>query len=73
MECSERQQLQEDWVAEHDRLCQALEEYEVKLAVVPYPEFDRLRRVTSAARAASDRAREMLVQHELQHGCTRLR
>jgi hypothetical protein len=59
MGSSERQQLQEDWAAEHDRLSQALEEYEVKLAVVPYSEFDRLSRVASAARAASDRAREM--------------
>jgi hypothetical protein len=65
MECGESQQLKEYWVAEHDRLCQALEEYEARMAVVPLSEFERLGRLTSAARAACDRARELLRRHEL--------
>jgi hypothetical protein len=70
MECGERQLLNECWVAEHDRLCQALEEYEAKMAVVPLSEFEHLGRLTSAARAACERAREVLDRHERQHGCS---
>ncbi len=67
MGCIERQRLQEQWVAKHDRLCQALEEYERKLAALE--QLDRLQPVDPKARVACDQARDALDQHELDHGC----
>ena len=59
MGCSERQGLLDAWVAEHDRLCQALDEYE----------FEKRKVSTSAAHSACDLAREVLDEHERAHGC----
>jgi len=87
MACEERQRLQEEWVAQHDRLCQTLDEYERKLAMLErfdrlcvalgeyerkltaLEEFDRLHGGELGVRAACDRAREVLDEHEREHGC----
>ena len=66
MECYERQRLCEEWVAEHDRLCLALDEYERKLATLT--QFDK-RKLACTTRTACDRAKEVLEQHEREHGC----
>jgi len=67
MACEERQRLQEEWVAQHDRLCVALDEYERKLTALE--EFDRLHGDDLGVRAACDRARDVLDEHEREHGC----
>jgi hypothetical protein len=66
MECDERQRLQERWVAEHDRLCVALDEYERKLATLR--EFDQ-QTLASTTHTTCDRAREALEQHVREHRC----
>ena len=67
MICDERERLRNEWLAEHDRLCVALDEYERKLAKVK--EFDETRVTAPDTRTACNRAREMLDQHERDHGC----
>ena len=66
MQCDERQRLQQEWVAEHDRLCLTLDEYERKLATVE--QFDQ-QRLVCTPRTVCDRARGVLEQHEHEHGC----
>jgi hypothetical protein len=68
MKCDQRQRLQEEWVAEHDRLCLTLDAYERKLATLK--QFDQ-QKLTCTTRIACDRAREVLEQHEREHGCLR--
>jgi hypothetical protein len=66
MDCGERQRLQKEWVAEHDRLCLTLDDYERKLATLQG--FDQ-QKLASTTRMACDRAREVLEQHAREHGC----
>jgi hypothetical protein len=67
MECDVRQRLQEEWLAEHDRLCLALDEYERKLAMLE--QFDQGNAIASRTSTACDRARDMLDDHEREHCC----
>ena len=66
MDCDERQRLQQEWVAEHDRLCLTLDAYERKLATLE--QFDQ-QKLTRTPRTDCDRAREVLERHEREHGC----
>jgi hypothetical protein len=67
MECDQRRRLQDEWIAGHDRLCLTLDEYERKLAALK--QFDNQQVACTAARSACDQAKEVLEQHEREHGC----
>ena len=69
MECPERQYLHEQWVSEHDRLCQALDKYEQKLAIVPIEQFQQLKTSSATARHPCNRALDVLHRHVRVHGC----
>jgi hypothetical protein len=70
MDCDKRESLLATWLAEHDRLCEALEEYVQKLAIVPLEQFERSKTLMSTARSACDGAMEALHHHMRSHGCS---
>lgn len=71
MMCREREALHQQWVAEHDGLCVALEEYERRLSTVSLEEFERLKLTLRTARLYCDLAKELLDRHERTHGCAK--